>query len=79
MGCPVYTMLLQDNQIYFADTNLKDIKVEEKLMGYHGLPVELGVEKELNITKEDIEKVFQYKSIMLYGKKCHKIQSFLGK
>ena len=42
-------------KIYFADTRAKGFKVERKAgWDTHGLPVELGVEKELNITKEDI-------------------------
>jgi isoleucyl-tRNA synthetase len=31
-------------------------------LGYHGLPVELGVEKELGITKEDIGKKITVKN-----------------
>ena len=36
----------------------------------HGLPVELGVEKELGITKEDIGKTI---SIEDYNKKCREV------
>jgi isoleucyl-tRNA synthetase len=43
------------SKIFFADIkHKKDSK--RKGLGYYGLPVELGTEKELGITKEDIGK-----------------------
>jgi isoleucyl-tRNA synthetase len=40
-----------------------DSKLSVKRVGTHGLPVELGTEKELGITKEDIESLFPSKNI----------------
>src|SRR4029079_4047800 len=60
---------------------LKDLVCRYKTMqGYqvnrkggwdtHGLPIELGVEKELGITKEDIGKII---SVEDYNKKCREV------
>ena len=52
----------------FVDTNLYVVSMlKEKLVGIHGLPVELAVEKKLEITKEDIGKKI---SVEDYNKAC---------
>lgn len=77
--------------------NIKDIFCRYKTMkGYqvkrkagwdtHGLPVELGVEKALNITKEDIEKkisiekynIICRKTVMKYTKEWEDLTSKIG-
>ena len=57
---------------------LKGFRVDRKAgWDTHGLPVELGVEKELNITKEDIGKSI---SIEEYNNKCkHNVMRFQKK
>jgi isoleucyl-tRNA synthetase len=49
-------------KIFFADIKHKKGFQVKRKAGY-GLPVELGTEKELGITKEDIESLFPSKNI----------------
>ena len=71
MECLVFIMLWPELlKIFFADKTLKGFKVNRKAgWDTHGLPVELGVEKELNISKEDIGTKI---SIEEYNDACKK-------
>jgi isoleucyl-tRNA synthetase len=57
------------SKIFFADTKLKRVPSEAAGWDTHGLPVELGTEKELGITKEDIGTKI---SIEEYNEACKK-------
>ena len=78
MVCQVFTMLWAYNQRYILSLqNLTRIPSTPKGgLDTHGLPVELGVEKELGITKEDIGKNI---SIAEYNQKCREnVMKFKG-
>jgi isoleucyl-tRNA synthetase len=57
------------SKIFFRYKTQKDSKLSVKQVGILGLPVELGTEKELGITKEDIGKSI---SIEEYNEACKK-------
>jgi isoleucyl-tRNA synthetase len=57
------------SKIFFRYKTQKDSKLSVKRVGILGLPVELGTEKELGITKEDIGKSI---SIEEYNEACKK-------
>ena len=71
MVCLAFIMLwLEQLKIFFVDINTERISsLQKSRVGYPWLPVELGVEKELGITKDDIGKSI---SVEKYNSACKK-------